>query len=69
MERISIVCGENHHPHLTCTRCQVVVEVDVCIPEDQLNAIGNKTNFDIEGQQGEGKPPTFHGGTLYEEIQ
>jgi Fur family ferric uptake transcriptional regulator len=44
------VCGENHHHHhLTCTQCHLVVEVDVCLPEDQLNAIGHKTNFDIEG--------------------
>lgn len=44
------VCGENqHHHHLTCTKCHLVVEVDVCLPEDQLNAIGNKTHFDIEG--------------------
>jgi Fur family transcriptional regulator, ferric uptake regulator len=44
------VCGENHHHHhLTCTQCHMVVEVDVCLPEDQLNAIGHKTNFDIEG--------------------
>jgi Fe2+ or Zn2+ uptake regulation protein len=44
------VCEENHHHHhLTCTQCHMVVEVDVCLPEDQLNAIGNKTHFDIEG--------------------
>jgi Fe2+ or Zn2+ uptake regulation protein len=43
------VCGENHHHHLTCTQCHRVVEVDVCLPMDQLKAIGNKTNFDIEG--------------------
>jgi len=44
------VCGENqHHHHLTCTRCHLVVEVDVCLPVDQLIAIGHKTHFDIEG--------------------
>ena len=44
------VCGENHHHHhLTCTRCHRVVEVDVCLPVEQLNAIGHKTHFDIEG--------------------
>jgi len=44
------VCGENHHHHhLTCTQCHLVVEIDVCLPVDQLKAIGNKTNFEIEG--------------------
>ena len=44
------VCGENHHHHhLTCTQCHRVVEVDVCLPKDELNAIGHKTHFDIEG--------------------
>ena len=43
------VCGDKHHHHLTCTQCHRVVEVDVCLPVDQLIAIGNKTKFDIEG--------------------
>ena len=43
------VCGEKHHHHLTCTQCHMVVEVDVCLPRDQLNAIGHKTHFEIEG--------------------
>ncbi len=44
------VCEENHHHHhLTCTKCHMVVEIDVCLPVDQLNAIGRKTNFAIEG--------------------
>jgi Fur family ferric uptake transcriptional regulator len=43
------VCGENHHHHLTCTQCHRVVEVDACLPVDQLKAIGHITNFDIEG--------------------
>ena len=43
------VCEENQHHHLTCSQYHMVVEVDVCLPEDQLNAFGHKTNFDIEG--------------------
>ncbi len=44
------VCEENqHHHHLTCTQCHMVGEIDVCLPEDQLNTISHKTNFDIEG--------------------
>ncbi len=43
------VCGDNHHHHLTCTQCHLVVEVDICLPLDQFAAIGRITNFDIEG--------------------
>lgn len=43
------VCGGNHHHHLTCTQCHRVVEVDLCLPQEQLNAIGDQTNFKIEG--------------------
>jgi Fe2+ or Zn2+ uptake regulation protein len=43
------VCGDNHHHHLTCTQCHRVVEVDLCLPEEQLHAIGDQTNFEIEG--------------------
>ncbi|MBO0777751.1 MAG: transcriptional repressor [Ktedonobacteraceae bacterium] len=44
------VCsGESHHHHLTCTQCHRVVEVDLCLPEEQLNEIGNLTRFSIEG--------------------
>lgn len=43
------VCGDDHHHHLTCTQCHRVVVVDVCLAVDQLTAISDKTNFDIEG--------------------
>ena len=44
------VCGGgNHHHHLTCTQCHCVVDVDVCLPVEQLTAISNQTNFTIEG--------------------
>lgn len=43
------VCGDGHHHHLTCTSCHRVVEVYVCLPIDQITAIGDKTNFDIQG--------------------
>lgn len=44
------VCGGNHHHHhLTCTQCHRVVEVDVCLPDDQFKTIGNQANFAIEG--------------------
>lgn len=43
------VCGDRHHHHLTCTNCHRVEEVDICLPEDQFTAIGNQTDFAIEG--------------------
>lgn len=43
------VCGGTHHHHLTCTRCHRVVEVDLCLPHEQLDAIGDQNNFAIEG--------------------
>ncbi|MFI5273592.1 MAG: Fur family transcriptional regulator [Ktedonobacterales bacterium] len=43
------VCGETHHHHLTCTRCQRVVEVRACLPSDLLASISDTTDFAIEG--------------------
>jgi Fur family transcriptional regulator, ferric uptake regulator len=44
------VCGgTHHHHHLTCTQCHRVVEVDLCLPQDELTEIGNQTKFEIEG--------------------
>ncbi|MGB8213846.1 MAG: transcriptional repressor [Anaerolineales bacterium] len=42
-------CGDEHHHHLTCRKCHRVVDVDVCIPQDQLAKIGQQTGFAIEG--------------------
>jgi Fur family transcriptional regulator, ferric uptake regulator len=42
-------CGDNHHHHLTCMRCHRVVDVNVCVPEDQLADIGQRNDFEIEG--------------------
>jgi Fur family transcriptional regulator, ferric uptake regulator len=43
------VCGGEHHHHLTCTTCHRVVEVDICLPNDQFTAIADQTKFTIEG--------------------
>ncbi len=42
-------CGDEHHHHLTCRKCHRVVDVDICIPEEQLVEIGKRTDFEIEG--------------------
>jgi len=43
------LCGVSHHHHLTCNRCQRVVEVDACLPPDLLAAVASTTDFSIEG--------------------
>ncbi|HEX4715686.1 MAG TPA: transcriptional repressor [Ktedonobacteraceae bacterium] len=43
------VCGGTHHHHLTCKRCRLVVEIDLCLPAEQLLALGQQTGFTIEG--------------------
>src|SRR5690242_4188130 len=44
------VCGGNeHHHHLTCTQCHRVVDIDLCLPAEQLATIGNQEDFVIEG--------------------
>jgi Fe2+ or Zn2+ uptake regulation protein len=44
------VCDtSHHHHHLTCTQCKRVVEVEICLPEEQLASISDETAFAIEG--------------------
>ena len=47
--RYRVCGGDEHHHHLTCTRCHCVVDVDVCIPSEQFAALSARTNFSIEG--------------------
>jgi Fur family transcriptional regulator, ferric uptake regulator len=42
-------CGAEHHHHLTCVQCHRVVDVDICIPHDVLDRIGQQTAFRIQG--------------------
>lgn len=42
------VCGGAHHHHLTCTQCRRVVEIDVCLPQEQMLALAQQTGFAIE---------------------
>lgn len=43
------VCDGVHHHHLTCTQCHRVVEIDLCLPQEQLAVISQQTNFAVEG--------------------
>jgi Fe2+ or Zn2+ uptake regulation protein len=42
-------CGDNHHHHLTCTKCHRIVDVDVCVSETEMAGIGQKNDFEIAG--------------------
>jgi Fur family transcriptional regulator, ferric uptake regulator len=42
-------CGDEHHHHLTCRKCHRVVDIDICIPKDQLAETGKRNDFTIEG--------------------
>lgn len=43
------VCGPNHHHHVTCTRCQRIVEIDECLSPRLISAIASSTDFAIDG--------------------
>lgn len=42
-------CEGGHHHHLTCARCRCVVEIDLCLPEEQLQTLSAQTGFALEG--------------------
>jgi Fe2+ or Zn2+ uptake regulation protein len=43
------LCGSgSHHHHLACTKCHRVVELDFCLKENQIAAIGRQQSFSIE---------------------
>jgi Fur family transcriptional regulator, ferric uptake regulator len=42
-------CGESHHHHLTCVQCHRVVDIDICLPAEQISLVGIQTDFIIEG--------------------
>jgi Fe2+ or Zn2+ uptake regulation protein len=42
-------CGAAHHHHMTCVRCQRVIEIDACLPPALFAAIATDADFAIEG--------------------
>jgi Fur family transcriptional regulator, ferric uptake regulator len=43
------LCGrESHHHHLACTKCHRVVDLDFCLDQDRIAAIGRQQSFSIE---------------------
>jgi len=43
------LCGsDTHHHHLACTKCHRVVDLDVCLDEQKIAAIGERESFSIE---------------------
>ena len=47
--RYRLCGGSSHHHHVTCTQCQKVAEVSVCLPPELLATIAVTTNFAIDG--------------------
>jgi len=44
------ICScDSHHHHLTCTQCRQIVELEYCIPKEQISAIEKLVNFEILG--------------------
>jgi Fur family ferric uptake transcriptional regulator len=51
-ERCYRLCeSERHHHHLTCRICRRVVELDLCIPQAKIDAIGRREGFTIEDHE------------------
>lgn len=43
------LCGsDGHHHHLACTSCHRVVDLEFCLDEDTIDAIGRRESFSIE---------------------
>jgi Fe2+ or Zn2+ uptake regulation protein len=58
-------CGEMHHHHVRCSRCQRVVEIDACLPPELFDEVASSTDFAIEGHSLElvGRCPACRAGT------
>jgi Fe2+ or Zn2+ uptake regulation protein len=42
------VCDTGHHHHLICTRCHRIEEIDVCLPENDLEDAAAQAGFQVE---------------------
>lgn len=40
--------SDGHHHHLACTRCHRVRDLDFCLDEERMEAIGKQEDFSIE---------------------
>ena len=40
--------SDGHHHHLACTSCHRVVDLEFCLSENQIAAIGKQQDFSIE---------------------
>jgi Fur family transcriptional regulator, ferric uptake regulator len=50
-ERYHVISEGEHHHHLTCEGCHRVVEVETCIPSEQLAAVAARSGFAISGHR------------------
>ena len=42
------VCTSGHHHHLVCTRCGHIEEIEICLPERELEGAAAQAGFDVE---------------------
>ncbi len=43
------MCGsDEHHHHLACTKCHRIVDLHVCLDNDQMKEIGRREQFRID---------------------
>src|SRR5579872_1722902 len=42
------VCDSGHHHHLVCTGCHRITEIDVCLPEKELQSAAALAGFEVE---------------------
>lgn len=49
--RYHAVAPGAHHHHLTCEQCHKVVEVDMCLPEQQLADVAQQAGFALSGHR------------------
>ena len=40
--------SDHHHHHLVCTKCHRVVELDICLESDRIDAIGRQQGFEVD---------------------
>ena len=43
------MCGsDGHHHHLACTKCHRIVDLHVCLDDEQMKEIGRREKFRID---------------------
>ena len=49
--RYSLCNREGHHHHLACNVCHKIVEIDLCLPSNDIERIGEAKGFKIDNHE------------------